>query len=329
MLNRIMAALALALALTAGWRSAANTETATRASPPAAAVCGRVTVGDGAGLYYQSIGDGPQIVVVPVGFYLEELLAPLAGDGRRLLFYDPRCRGRSDCPSLESVSLERQLQDLEDLRRELGIERMAIIGFSGLGMEMAQYAIRHPERVSRLVQVGAVPPAKAIMDRQGDSRGERVDAEAMADLNARINAGEFEDAPELLCRLYNELTLPSNFADPKLADRVPDVCVWENEWPRNLWPYFGRLLGSFGDWDLTAELAALEVPRLVIHGREDGIPLAGAEAWAAHGDARLLLLSPAGHFPFIERPEVFFPAVNAFLNGHWPAGARSLTVEED
>lgn len=123
----------------------------------------------------------------------------------------------------------------------------------------------------------------------------------------------------------DRLTLPSNFADTALAARVPDVCRWENEWPVHLWPYFRTLVGSFGDYDWLDEIGALAVPRLVVHGREDGIPLDGARAWAAgFPNARLLVLSRAGHFPFIERPDVFFPAVDRFLAGEWPPEATRV-----
>jgi pimeloyl-ACP methyl ester carboxylesterase len=67
------------------------------------------------------------------------------------------------------------------------------------------------------------------------------------------------------------------------------------------------------------------VPRLIIHGREDGIPLEGARAWAAGFDqARLLVLSPAGHFPFVEQPDAFFRAAGTFLAGEWPEGAVAV-----
>lgn len=287
---------------------------------------GYVLTDDSVRLYYRSVGDGRGTVVVPMALYLEDLLAPLARSGRRLVFYDPRHRGRSSRGELARVSLDRQIEDLEQLRAALRIERMALIGWSGLGMEMAVYAIRHPHRVTRLVQVGAVPPAARIMrEAGGDRRAQRTDREAVAALDRRFEAGEFAGDPAGFCRARRRLTEASNFADTTLAGRVPDPCRWENEWPVHLWPYFEALLASFGDWDWTDELAGLDLPRLVIHGREDGIPLAGARAWAAgFPSARLLVLSPAGHFPFVEQPATFFPAVERFLAGEWPPGAERL-----
>jgi pimeloyl-ACP methyl ester carboxylesterase len=163
----------------------------------------------------------------------------------------------------------------------------------------------------------------------GDTRQERINRDSIAALDGRYDAGEFSDAPAEFCRARERLTLPSNFADTALVARVPDVCQWENEWPVNLWPYFSALLGSFGEYDWRGDLQGLSIPRLVIHGREDGVPLAGAGAWVAgFPSARLLELSPAGHFPFLEREAEFFAAVNAFLEGEWPAGARQLAADQ-
>ena len=280
---------------------------------------GRVAMDDGVHLSYRAYGDGPNTVIVPMAIYVEDALAPLASASRRLVFYDPRHRGRSERGSLDSVSLDRQLRDLDLLRAHLGADSVALIGWSGLGMEMAAYAIRHPGRVTRLVQVSPVPPAASMMREMGDQRAIRTDTAAISALDARYDRGEFKDDPARFCRERNELTLPGSLHKMELKTQVPDVCVFENEWPDHVWPYFGRLLRSFGDYDWRPALQSLTIPRLVIHGTEDGIPMAGAEAWAAYPTARLIVLDSASHFPFIERREAFLSAVNEFLDGRWPA----------
>jgi len=281
-----------------------------------------VTMDDGTRIHYQIVGEGQQVVVVPMALYLTEALTPLA-DGRRLVFYDPRNRGSSESADLATVSLDRQIEDLDQLREALGIERMALIGWSGLGMELAVYAIRHPERVTRLVQVSPVPPTAAMMTATGDRRSGRVDQAAVAAIDSLAEAGAIDPAEH--CRRRRALTQPASFEDPSLAGRVPDPCRYENEWPVHLWPYFDALLGSFGEYDWREEIGKLSIPRLVIHGREDGIPVEGGRAWAAgFPAARFLELSPAGHFPFLEQPAVFFPAVDRFLDGEWPEEAVVL-----
>ena len=58
---------------------------------------GFVFVRRGLHLYYHVLGEGPETVVIPNANWLSELLQPLAEGpgGRRLIFYDPRSRGRS------------------------------------------------------------------------------------------------------------------------------------------------------------------------------------------------------------------------------------------
>ncbi len=63
---------------------------------------------------------------------------------------------------------------------------------------------------------------------------------------------------------------------------------------------------------------------LAIHGTEDRLaPCEGAREWVrAFPDARLLSLPGVGHLPFVERPAIFFPAVDPFLKGEWPNEAN-------
>ncbi len=299
-------------------------------SEPTVRTEGFVSTYDGTELYYVENGSGTDVLVAPVALYLELHLLEDLAKSRRVIFYDPRNRGHSDSADLSSISLDRQIEDLESLRKELGIEKMSLLGWSGLGMEMAVYTLRYPHRVSRLIQMSPVPPAASIMRESGDARAEMGDQTALRALDRRGDAGEFDETPEDYCRLRNVLTDPTNFVDAELANQVPDTCVYENEWPKNLWPYFGALIPSFGDYDWRDELHDLEIPRLVIHGREDGIPLSGAEAWVmGYPEARLLVLSPSGHFPYIEQKEAVLTAINTFLGGEWPQDAIVIPSAND
>ena len=159
-------------------------------------------------------------------------------------------------------------------------------------------------------------------------RESRIGQDALARLEERAAAGEFEHDPAGYCRARAAITRVANFADPLRAAEVPDVCGYPNERAENLGPLFRALLGSFGDYDWRDELEALDVPRLVIHGADDAFPVEGSREWVAgHANDRLLVLEDAGHFPFIERPDAFFPAVDAFLDGEWPPEAVAYPSE--
>jgi pimeloyl-ACP methyl ester carboxylesterase len=112
---------------------------------------------DSVRLWYRVVGEGNETVLVPVGLFHGTRLDGLA-KGRRVVLYDPRGRGRSDSVPPAKGSLVNQVRDIETIRRAVGAERVAVIGWSGLGMEMFVYALRHPDRVTRLVQLAPVPP---------------------------------------------------------------------------------------------------------------------------------------------------------------------------
>ncbi len=286
-----------------------------------------VTAEDGTRLFCRVIGDGDQTVIVPMLTYHGDRFDPLAeGRGRRLVLYDPRGRGRSDSVPTARVSLQHQLLDLDAIRRAVGADDVALIGWSSLGMELFVYALRQPGRVSRLVQLAPVPPRQdPYVEQLIKDREERTDNEAVAKLEERRAAGEFRDAPQELCRELNRLTWPAMFADRASVDDVPDVCFYPNEWPINLSRYLEQLLASYGDYDWRPHLGSVEAPRLVIHGARDNVPFGASREWVAgQANARLLVLDGVGHWPHYEAPDSCLSAIDRFLSGEWPAGSEAV-----
>jgi len=287
---------------------------------------GFVTTDDSVRLFYLTVGKGELDIVIPVAFYLEDALLPLAAPDRRLVFYDLRGRGRSEAGDRSLVTLDRQIADLEAVRTELGIDSMIVLGWSGLGMEMFVYAVRHPARVRGLIQVAPVAARDAPHNaRAYATRLERTDTAAVRALRERHQRGDFADDPAAYCRALRDLTMPVNLADSAFMAGVPDPCVFPNEYPDSLSPLFSALLGSFAGYDWRDAAAGLRIRRLVIHGAQDPFPVEGSREWVPPGsNARLLIIDRAGHFPFLERPDVFFAAAEAFLRGEWPAGTEPL-----
>jgi proline iminopeptidase len=278
---------------------------------------------DSVRLYYRILGEGRETVVAPLALFHTTRLDRLAR-GRRLVLYDPRGRGRSADVPVEKVSLERNLSDLDAIRRAVGADQVALIGWSGLGMELFVYLLRHPDRVTRLVQLAPVAPRwTPYSELMMADRARRTDSAASAALEARVAAGEFTGKPEAECRARAAVSRQATFGDPASARLAPDVCLYPNEWPPTIGAYFGALLRSIEGFDWRDSLAQVgRIPRLVIHGTRDNTPVAGNREWVAgQPNARLLLVEGAGHWPHYERPEVVLPAIEAFLQGTWPDGS--------
>ena len=61
-----------------------------------------VTTEPGVRLFVQTLGNGPQLIAIPNGYYLFDALSRFA-EGRTLVFFDPRNRGRSEMKDRRTV----------------------------------------------------------------------------------------------------------------------------------------------------------------------------------------------------------------------------------
>jgi proline iminopeptidase len=127
-------------------------------------------------------------------------------------------------------------------------------------------------------------------------------------LRDELNAsGLKESDPEAYRQRSFELSVAGYFADPRRAhDLTPFRVVGRVQ--QSIWE-------SLGDFDLTRPgmLDSIQAPALIIHGRQDPIPLESSEAAAKSMKCELVVLEDCGHVPYVEQPEPLFKAINRFL----------------
>ena len=109
-------------------------------------------------IFYQKVGDGPEKMIIPMGFLLYDDFKVLASESRTLVFYDMRNRGRSSYV-LDStkITIEEDVNDVEKIRKHFNFQKINLIGESYLGLMVIMYALQHPNNVEDIVQIGAVP----------------------------------------------------------------------------------------------------------------------------------------------------------------------------
>ena len=295
---------------------------------------GFVTVEEGIRLYYRIEGQGPETLIVVhggPGFSLESIHADFASlaANRRVIYYDQRGNGRSsliDDP--ERLAVSRHIADLEAIRRHFGLEKMSLLGNSWGGLLISAYAAAHPDRVERLVLDAAAPPTAAYFRqfvRNTEARTALMSETERARLHTFSPGNWFEsEDPIAACEAFTRLILRAYVFDP--AAELPlrgNLCSGSPEAVRRT-PWVGdEIWDSLGEFDLRPEVRRVTAPVLVIHGIADIVPLEGAREWrASFPNARLLLAPRSGHLIHVEEPELFFGAVETFLDGEWPAGAE-------
>ena len=83
---------------------------------------------DGVRLYYERIGSGPRTLIVPGRLFLARDLAPL-GERHTVILYDMRNRGRSSrVEDGRLLTIGKDVEDLEAVRRHFGVERFVPSG---------------------------------------------------------------------------------------------------------------------------------------------------------------------------------------------------------
>jgi proline iminopeptidase len=65
--------------------------------------------------------------------------------------------GASEARAAEKASMDTLVEEIEGVRRALGLERVCVIGHSAPGLLALEYAIRHPDRTSGVIMVNAPP----------------------------------------------------------------------------------------------------------------------------------------------------------------------------
>lgn len=319
---RTACAMLLAMAITGGCARLDDTPT-TDGAPKVRE--GYLTTSDSARLFYRVVGSAPDTILAihgGPGVDLESIAADFAPLAERhtVIFFDQRGTGRSELPAdTTRLVVERQIADLDDVRRHFGLEAVALVAHSYGPLLAASYALAHPDRVRKMVFFGPVPPYRAdFWQRFGadlDARLDSAEQAQMADAYARL-ADTTADARQACRDLWN-VGLRPRLAEPARTQALvrSDLCASDPAGIRyGLLTTNRVVMASYGNWDLRPQLASLEVPTLVMHGEQEAIPMDMVEAWVTTmPNAELIRVHDAAHFPYVEQPEIVWPAVERFL----------------
>lgn len=236
----------------------------------------------------------------------------IAPEGRDLIFYDQRGGGRSrHDDDREPIGWREQAADVGRVVAEFGLGRPRIVGYSWGALLALLYALEASEgrlgaSPGRLLLIDPAPLARRwretfeaeLARRQASPEVQRLRA-ALADSGLRER-----DLDAYRHRAF-ELSVAGYFADPEKArDLTPFRVVGRVQ--QGVW-------ASLGDFDLIPRLASLRIPAVVVHGRQDPIPLESSEAGASALGAEFVVIEECGHVPYVEQPERLFPALAPFV----------------
>ncbi|NVK83434.1 MAG: alpha/beta fold hydrolase [Cytophagia bacterium] len=277
---------------------------------------GNIAIKDG-NIYYQTFGGGRDTLLIINGGpgMNSEGFAGLAtelGKDAFCLIYDQRGTGKSHIAEINNntITMDLMVEDIESLRKSLGISEWIVFGQSFGGMLGSYYATKHPENIKGL-----------ILSASGG-----IDLEAFDDL-------------DVLNKLSNEQRQQFNYWSRQISNGDTSFNA-QLQRGKNLAPaylYFDREadVNAIGhritqgnmtvneivhrnmrniNFDCKPELRKFKKPVLILQGTEDIIPVEIAQR--THDiipNSELVLMDECAHYGWLEAREIYFEAIQSFF----------------
>lgn len=245
---------------------------------------------DGINLAAASIGHGP--VLIRAAHWATNIEydwhSPITGPllqrlamHFQLIRYDGRGAGLSD-RNVADVSFATMLDDLETVVDSCKFSRFALLGISGGAATSIAYAVRHPERVSRLVLLGGYAQGRNM-------RGSPQYADEAKAFQTMLRSG-WGDEHSVFMRAFCSFFIPGASADEikSFVDFQRIATTGENAM---------KLRSAVDDIDIVALLRQVSVPTIVFHSVHDNlVPFdQGRRLAASIPNAKFVPLESANH----------------------------------
>jgi len=272
----------------------------------------------GSPLYWARYGEprAPKLLLLHGGpgadhcYMLPQMLH--LGEKYDVLLYDQRGGGRSKSDTRVPVTWQTHVEDLAAVVTEFGLEPLSVVGYSWGAMLALLYTIeqrKNPHLVPP-ARLALISPAPLTSEYRRQFEAEFVRRQQQPQIEKMrvelAQSGLRERDPAAYRQRAFELGVAGYFADPRNArDLTPFRVVGRVQ--QSVWE-------SLGKFDLTGDLEGIRIPSIIIHGRDDPIPLASSvEASRALG-TKLVVLDDCGHVPYVEQPQRLFAALDSFLD---------------
>lgn len=251
------------------------------------------------------------------GLPCDYLLTPhlsLVARGWTVVSYDQLGCGQSDQPDDARLwTLERYVEELEELTRILGLERFFLLGHSWGTWLGTEFALRNQHLITKYVISGGaidIPHLIGELHRLRATLGhDTVQMMLRREAQGSMQHPEYQAAITLLN--YRHVCRLDEWPEPL----VRSLAQW------NMGPYVTMqgpneftYSGNMRGWNRIPALPSLRIPCLVACGEHDELPPSCSyRVHDALPDSRLKVFSGCSHMPFYEDPDAYFDCLEQFL----------------
>lgn len=269
-------------------------------------------------LHFRTFGKGKPLLIINGGPGMNsEGFAGVAEEiskfGYQTIIYDQRGTGKSTLEKInsETITMDLMVQDMENLRKHLKIDKWIILGHSFGGIMAAYYTTKHPETIDKLIfssSGGLNMSFTSYVQNRLQNNLNKIQRDSLSFYQRKLEAGDNSMATlkKRASFLANAYVFDKSKA-PIIASRLTqtkfeiNALVFENL--RKI------------DFDCTYKFKNFTKPVLVLQGKNDIISIETAQEIAnAFPNSKLVLMDNCAHYGWLDAPKVYFDSIKSFLN---------------
>lgn len=265
---------------------------------------------------------GTPIVILHGGpggnhYVFERTIGPELEKFATVIYYEQRGSGRSDKPEdPEAYTVELLISDLRGLLKELGLERVSLLGYSFGGELAMEYTLVHPETVEKLILQGTSindSERSAYIQSYGFTQIAEGELKQKIEKLMEENISIKQKIDKIWSMVDSKTVDRLLFRNEKLAKRNREM--WEESKLVNTGLMFAALK-KYARSPILESVAQIQQQTLFIIGlydRNTGIEIS-RDLMAKMPNAQMEVFTKSAHFPDIEETEKYADVVSKFLS---------------
>ena len=283
---------------------------------------------NGARLYTVTVGTGQPLIIIPggpgsshIGYRSFDSLS--VGSNIQLIYLDAFGRGKSDtAKDLSEYSLQRDIEDIEGLRKAMKLEKISLLGHSYGSLVAQGYALQYGSHLSHLIIANGFH--SFVMWQENDDNSNR---------EMKVN---YPEAWDTLMKVRREGAVSSDSIHQEIYGRMPYGFLYAynpnffarrgtSDYPNktNTKLYY-QMVGKDGDFivgsdignfDFRKQLKDLKMPVLIYAGRYDRVAVPWMQVMYKEycPQAKFVMFEKSGHNPHVEEPQQAFTLIREFM----------------
>ncbi|HKM76646.1 MAG TPA: proline iminopeptidase-family hydrolase [Candidatus Bathyarchaeia archaeon] len=241
-------------------------------------------------------------------------LTDLAQAGYRVVLYDQMGCGRSELPKNKSLlTVERHVEEVEGVRRELKLGKIHLVGSSCGGMFGLAYALKYQANLRSMTQIGGFASTPFYLA-EVEKLKSKLPSKVLKGIKKHEANSDYENPAYLnaVTEFYKRhvCRLPEWPPEVKYSMEQTNGTVYKTMWGPNEF----TCIGALRYWDVTDKIHQIKIPCLIITAKYDEVtPNVAKSMHAEIKNSKLVLLDKSAHLCMWDEREKFIEVMRDFL----------------